>query len=88
MRKCWTCSTEHDVDEPCARSDFARSSAAAGGSASQLFGLTTGFGTPFTASFDSDDDCCGAGIWEGEQIRSDGDGGWIHADATCERLAS
>jgi hypothetical protein len=35
----------------------------------------------FTAGFDSDDDsCCGEGIYEGDVIRADGEGGWEHQD--------
>lgn len=45
-------------------------------------------GPIFTATYESDDACCGEGIVEGEDIRSDGQGGWIHADDICEKLAS
>jgi hypothetical protein len=38
----------------------------------------TGYGPWFTASYDSDcDGICGGRIYEGEQSRSDGDGGWL-----------
>lgn len=45
-------------------------------------------GPVFAATFESEDACCGEGIEPGEDIRADGQGGWIHADDQCERLAS
>jgi hypothetical protein len=45
------------------------------------------FGPVFMAQYACDDDCCGEGIEPGEDIRADGQGGWIHADMTCERVA-
>jgi hypothetical protein len=45
-------------------------------------------GPAFMATFESDDACCGEGIVPGEDIRSDGEGGWIHADDSCERIAT
>lgn len=35
------------------------------------------YGPWITARFDSDCDGCGAPMDEGDQIRSDGDGGWL-----------
>lgn len=47
------------------------------------------FGPVVTAQYDSDDDaCCGEGIGIGDEIRADGQGGWIHASKACERMAS
>lgn len=37
-------------------------------------------GPAFRATFDSEADCCLMGIEEGEMIRADGQGGWVHAD--------
>lgn len=45
------------------------------------------FGPIFTATYESDDACCGEGIQPGEDIRADGSGGWIHADDSCEAIA-
>lgn len=36
------------------------------------------FGPIFTATYESEDACCGDGIEVGDQIRADGQGGWIH----------
>lgn len=41
-------------------------------------------GPIFTATFDSEDACCGHGIEAGERIRADGDGGWVHA--ACQEM--
>lgn len=35
-------------------------------------------GPVFTATYGSEDDCCGEGIEPGDRIRADGHGGWIH----------
>jgi hypothetical protein len=62
---------------------MARAERAAGGRNSALFGgkgdVTPG--PPFIASYDGE---CSAGdeIHEGDTIRADGEGGWIHID--CE----
>jgi len=88
MRRCWTCNTDHDLDEPCSQSRTVRSVVAAGGSASQLF--TNGkeeFGPVFCAGHESECESCDEGIVPGEDIRADGRGGWIHADAMCEKVA-
>ena len=45
-----------------------------------------GFGPVFAATYEGEDSCCGEGIVPGEDIRADGDGGWIHADDQCERM--
>lgn len=42
------------------------------------------FGRWFTASFDSDCADCGRFIFEGDQIRSDGDGGWLCTECGTE----
>lgn len=86
-RQCWTCNTEHDLDRACPASLATRSSQAAGGPA-DLFDVeeTPRFGPVFMAQFGSDDACCGEGIVPGEDIRSDGEGGWIHASEACERM--
>ena len=88
-RRCWTCNSEHDPDEACPQSMRSRGRQAAGGD--DLFADATerpAFGPVFVAEHESDDACCGEGIVPGEDIRADGHGGWIHADTTCERLAS
>lgn len=41
-------------------------------------------GPIFTAGYDSDDSCCGEGIVEGERIRADGEGGWVHEDCSAD----
>lgn len=43
------------------------------------------FGPVFIAIYDSDDACCGYGIEVGDQIRADGQGGYIHAEEDCEK---
>lgn len=45
-------------------------------------------GPIFTAEYESEDSCCGEGIQPGEDARSDGSGGWIHADDGCERIVA
>jgi hypothetical protein len=35
------------------------------------------YGPWFTARFDGDCDGCGAFVFEGDRIRSDGEGGWL-----------
>jgi hypothetical protein len=89
MRKCWTCNGEHDLDAPCQMSAMNRSRIAAGGKPDLFDDVTDGpaFGPTFTATYQSDDECCGDGIEEGQSVRADGQGGWIHASAECERLA-
>ena len=84
MRRCWTCNTEHDLDEPCGASMRAVSERAAGGSVSDLF-MNAGskLGPVFTATYDGEDSCCGEGIEEGDSIQADGEGGWIHQG--CEK---
>lgn len=94
MRRCWTCNQEHDLDMACPSSAAARSRRAAG----MLDDFTAGglfddapdskLGSIFTAEHESAGACCDEGIVPGEDIRADGRGGWIHADTTCERLAS
>lgn len=91
-RRCWTCNTEHDLDAPCRQSPAARARRAAGAkddwTSDDLFDEPSKFGPIFTAEFESEDACCGEGIVPGEDIRADGQGGWIHADTMCERMVS
>lgn len=93
-RLCWTCNTEHDLDEACRQSHTVRLMKAAGGPGNELADHTTpdlfdspddgpGFGPVFAAGYDSDDACCGDGIEAGQQIRGI-DGGFIHATEQCE----
>lgn len=84
MRRCWTCCTEHDPDDPCKQSPMARAERAAGGNSSSLFGgrdATTRYPV-IIASYDSQ---CSEGddILPGDEIRADGLGGWIHIG--CEQ---
>jgi hypothetical protein len=82
-RRCWTCNSDHELDEACAQSMRATSVVAAGGRiADDLF--ETRERPVFLASYRTEDSCCGEGIRIGDRIRSDGDGGWIHED--CEDL--
>ena len=78
MRQCWTCNSEHDLDEACPGSSANRSAMAAGGSL--LFG-SEALAPVIEASFAGP---CSDGDWieEGDSIRADGDGGWIHVG--CE----
>lgn len=68
----------------------ARSARAAGGSLSDLIDDaddTPRLGPIIVAQYVGDDDCCGEGIGLGDEIRADGQGGWIHASEACERMA-
>lgn len=47
----------------------------------------TGFGPIFTATYESECASCSDDIEPGDLARADDDGGWIHADAECERIA-
>lgn len=85
-RRCWTCGNEHDMDEPCKQSPLARAQRAAGGT---LFGQGQSDDSEIArptinAKYDG---YCSAGddISEGEPIRADGEGGWIHIE--CEDMA-
>lgn len=98
-RQCWTCMSNHDLDEACPSSYTVRSMRSAGQAGNQLADHTTPdlfdntdedapkFGPILTAQMHGPDACCDEGIVPGEDIRADGRGGWIHADDTCERLA-
>jgi len=44
-------------------------------------------GPIFTATYESDCGSCDDPIVPGEDARSDGHGGWIHADDQCEKVA-
>lgn len=80
-RRCWTCNSDHDLDEACAQSMRGRSVTASGSRlADDLFESRRR--PVITASFRGEDACCGEGIRPGDHIRSDGEGGWIHED--CE----
>lgn len=80
-RRCWTCNSDHDLDEACARSMRGQSVTAAGGRLSE--DLFESRKRPvITAGYASEDACCGEGIQPGDRIRSDGEGGWIHEE--CE----
>jgi hypothetical protein len=94
MRRCWTCNTEHDLDVPCRQSPAARARQAAGSrddwTSDDLFDTAEDapkFGPVIEATYAGEDACCGDWIEVGQEIRADGQGGWIHATTTCERLA-
>lgn len=66
----------------------ARAAVAAGGSASSMLfegPSTPRLGSVFTAGYDSECAACEAGIFEGEEIRADGEGGYIHYGCEGER---
>lgn len=90
-RRCWTCNSEHDLDEACARPfQPGHEGAELDDQTSNLFDSAEEFpqfGPVFMATHDGEDACCGEGIVAGEDIRADGHGGWIHADDGCERMA-
>lgn len=77
--KCWTCNSEHDLDEACRASMTAHSARAAGGDPF-MTPSEARFGPVFIASHDGNDVCCGDGIWNGERIRADGEGGFVHEE--------
>jgi hypothetical protein len=89
MRRCWTCNQEHDIDEAC-RIALVCNSTPGNRIVDDLIddAPSSRLGPVFRATFESEDACCGEGIVPGEDIRADGSGGWIHADTTCEKLAS
>lgn len=76
MRRCWTCNTEHDLNEACKASPAAR--------ARRAVGAKTQTSVPRPAMEARYRGECSAGdeIEEGDTIRPDGDGGWIHVN--CE----
>lgn len=78
------------MSKSCGASAVSRSRRAAGAQGDLFDDVTDGptFGPTFTATYQSDDECCGDGIEEGQSVRADGQGGWIHASAECERMAS
>jgi hypothetical protein len=79
-RKCWTCGHEHDLDDACPRSMSARSAAAAGGS--RLF-ANSAPPPAFAARYDGECSVCDGAIFQGDLIRADGEGGYVHAEAPC-----
>lgn len=85
MNHCFICNTDHDPDFPCP----AKKDAPASGS--DFFDDTPSgnikLGPVLMAQFESEDSCCGDGIMPGEDIRADGEGGWIHAREDCEGMA-
>lgn len=85
MRKCWTCLEEHDIDAPCRASGRARTVAVAGAMDDLFEPADDGpvMGPIFKATYDSR---CAEGDWitEGEDIRADGHGGYVHADSECD----
>lgn len=95
-RRCWTCNTEHDLDEACPRNATVRSVRSAGQPGNTLADHTSPdlfddsgpkFGPVFTATYESECPSCDERILPGEDIRADGQGGYIHADTQCERIA-
>ena len=96
-RRCWTCNSDHDLDAACPSSQAVRSMRSVGQPGNEMADHTSPdlfddpedvpkFGPVFTATYDSEDACCGKGIESGQTVRADGQGGWIHADDECERL--
>ena len=94
---CYICNTDHDPDDACVPNrphpaeDIGPNDLAYPVPPNDLFddaAPASPFGPVFTAEFESEDACCGEGILPGEDIRADGQGGWIHADDGCERMAS
>lgn len=84
-RKCWTCGSEHDLDEACHR-HWSRVNPARVPTDGELLFATpeeSRLGPVIVASYDGDDACCGNGIWNGERIRADGERGWVHEE--CAR---
>ena len=82
-RRCWTCNTEHDLDEACPQSPTARGRRAAGAlddfTATGLFGADPSPGMP--AQFESECPECGEMIWAGETIkRGSDDNGFVHEE--------
>lgn len=45
-------------------------------------------GSVFTAQYLTDCSGCDEPICPGEDARSDGEGGWVHADDQCERVVT
>ena len=97
-RRCWTCNTDHDMDDACPSSMVVRSVRSAGQPGNTLADHTSPdlfddpgdaprFGPIFMATYDGECAACDGLIAAGEDIRADGRGGWIHADDQCERVA-
>lgn len=93
-RTCWTCLSEHAIDAPCGANQAVRAQRSEGTPGNTIFDRTAdlfdeadSFGPVITATYEGEDSCCGMGIEEGDRIRADGQGGWIHANEDCERMA-
>lgn len=76
--KCFICLAQHDPDTACAPLNKPKQNGT-----DDLFDPSPGealekYGPAFTASYDGEDACCGAGIAVGDWIRADGQGGWVH----------
>lgn len=83
-RRCWTCNTDHDLDAVCATSMRSRTVTATGGRLADDLTESSSprLGAVVMARWNTEDACCGEGIDEGDRIRSNGEGGWIHEE--CE----
>lgn len=88
--KCWTCMSDHPADAPCAGLDPGppdRTSDFFDNAEDAATSIGTKFGPIFMATFPGTCSACDDLIYQGEDIRADGSGGWIHADDGCERMA-
>jgi hypothetical protein len=93
-RRCWTCNGEHEVDAPCGANPAVRAQRSQGQPGNTIYDRTADLfddapderlGKIITAVYDGEDACCGMGIEDGDRIRADGQGGWIHANGECDK---
>jgi hypothetical protein len=85
-RECWTCGGRHDLDEACRRTARQPGRPVPSEDFFDSAREPVRLGRIFMAQHESEDSCCGEGIVPGEDIRADGQGGWIHADDSCGRM--
>lgn len=86
-QQCYTCMGDHDPDEACRRIAQQPGRPVPTDDLFDAAEEEPRLGPVIIAQYFGEDECCGGGIGIGDEIRSDGQGGWIHASEACERMA-